>query len=120
MKRYPLDTSVSTTFVADGSGGSIARAQTGPTVFGTAWHITSVASQTTSTMTEYGSSQLLVYQDTETPSRYLYGTYNAENDVASGDETVLGTLSKILLVWTRGDIGSIATATIRGFVEDQR
>src|SRR4051812_17283064 len=120
MKTYPLDVSVSATFVDDGAGSSVARAQIGPQVFGTLWHVKSVASQTNSTTADFGSSQLLVYQDTETPSRFLYGTFSAENDSAGGDETRLDTLSKLVLVWTRGDIGSIATATIRGMVEELR
>jgi hypothetical protein len=120
MKTYPLDSSVSATFVSDGAGSSIARAQIGPTVFGIKWHVQSVATQTTSDRSEFGSSQLLVYQDTETPSRFLYGSFNADGDVASGGETALETLSKLVLVWTQGNIGSIATATIRGTVEDSR
>jgi hypothetical protein len=120
MKSYPLDTSVSATFISDGAGGSVARAEIGPKVFGTMWRVKSVATQTTSTLADFGSSQLLVYQDYESPSRYLFGTFSAENDTASGDETPLETLSKLILVWTKGDIGSIATATVRGIVEEQR
>jgi hypothetical protein len=121
VRRYPLDTSISATFVDDGTGtGSVARAQIGPTVYGTNWHVTGVSTQTTSDTTQYGSSQLLVYQDFESPSRFLYGSFSAENDTASGDETTLMTLSKLILVWTRGNIGAIATATLRGWVEDAR
>ena len=121
MRKYPLDISVTAVFVDDGTGnGSVARAQIGPTVYGTKWHVTSVSTQTTSDTTQYGSSQLLVYQDTESPSRYLYGSFNAENDTASGDETELQTLSNLLFVWTKGNIGATAIAVIRGWVEDAR
>jgi hypothetical protein len=120
VSRYPLDVSISTTFVSDSAGGSVARAQIGPTVYGTTWHVTSVSTQTTSDTSVFGSSQLLVYQDFESPSRYLYGSYSGENDTASGDETILMTLSKLVLVWTKGSLGSIATAMLRGWVEDMR
>jgi hypothetical protein len=120
MRKYPLDLSITATFISDGAGGSIARAQVGPSVFGTIWHVTAVATQTTSDTTQFGSSQLLVYQDTESPSRFLYGSFNAESDVASGDETTLMTLSKLLFVWTKGNIGATAIAIVRGTVEDAR
>jgi hypothetical protein len=121
MTTYPLDVSISATFVSDGAGGSVARAAIGPTVYGTTWHVTAVSTQTTSTQASFGSAQLLVYQDSETPSRYLFGSFSADNDVATGDgEVLLMTLSKLSMVWTKGDIGSIATAVLRGTVEDMR
>lgn len=121
MRKYPLDLSVSATFIDDGTGaGSVARTQIGPTVYGTTWHVTSVATQTTSDGTSYGSSQLLVYQDSETPSRFRFGSYSADTDVATGDEIVLMTLSNLLFVWTKGNVGAIATAILSGWVEDMR
>lgn len=120
MSKYPLYQSVTAQFVDDGAGGSVARAQLGPTVYGIDWRVQSIVTTTSSTQTQYGSSQLIVYQGQESPTSQLFGSYSGDNDVASGDEYYVMNLDRLVFVWTKGDIGSFATAIIRGVVEDAR
>src|SRR3954469_21400619 len=104
--KIPFSVSVSATFAANGDD-SICRASIGPTVFGYAWDVSSITTTSTSTTTQYGrTSELLVYQDSESPSSQLFGTGNADNDVATG-EFHIPTLSKLVFVWSHGDVGAI-------------
>jgi hypothetical protein len=107
----PLDTSVTAQFLDDGAGGTIARAISGPTVFGSRWEITSISVSTTSTA--LSSSVFKLYRNNEGPSGFLEGTYSGDSDT-SDTNLILGTLDKLIFVWTGGTLGSYATGSLRG------
>jgi hypothetical protein len=120
-RKSSFTASATATFAAIASGlDSICQASVGPTVFGINWMVTSITTTTTSTGTEFNrSSELIVYQDAITPSAQMFGTFNADNDVATG-EFYIPTLSKLVFVWQHGDVGTVATVIIRGNVESDR
>lgn len=116
--RISLQTSITATFGADSAGGTVARTQIGPTVYGSEWDIKRVVVSTTSSGLN-GSSRFYMYLNSESPSALLDGTYSGDQDV---NETSLHlrTGDNLICVWTGGDDGAIATAIIIGEVETGR
>jgi hypothetical protein len=110
----PLNTSVNPQFISDGAGGTIARAETGPQVFGTRWEIDSVAISTTST--ELVSSIFNMFVGSDSPSGFRGGSYSGDKDVDSSPNIVLQNLDRLICIWTGGTLGSYATAVITGKV----
>lgn len=102
----PILQSITDTFDADG----IARASTGPTVFGTKWEVTRLVTSTTSV----ADTTLKVYLNSETPSALVDSTYLANNDVSETNSIMLATLDKLVFVWEGGTPGAVATGIVTG------
>lgn len=116
-----LYTSVSATFQGDGTGlGSIAQASLGPTIYGSSWVVTSMVTSTNSDGTEFGTSELRVYQGFVTPSSLRASSWTADNDQFGGERIELRTLDSLTFVWTKGNIGSVATVILRGEIVGRR
>lgn len=118
MTTIPLNVSVTAAFIDDGNGGTVARVETAPTVYGSTWHVRRIVVNTTSSGIN-GSSVFKLYRVNEQPSNMVDGTYSGDQDV---DETQFGlmALEKLIFVWTGGDLGAIATAVISGEVDTGR
>lgn len=115
-----LYTSVSATFIDDGNGGSIATAILGPTVYGHSWIVTSMVTSTTSADTTLGTTELRVYQGYVNPSSLRASSWTADNDQFGGERIELRTLENLVFEWKNGQVGSIATAVVRGEIQDVR
>lgn len=111
----PLIESRSVPFVDDGKGGTVARFQIKPNVFGETWVITRVVVSTTSVGDNQGTSHFYMYLNQESPSALLDATYNGDQDV---NELVsplnMQNLDTLIGVWTGGALGAICTAIISG------
>ena len=112
MTVLPLQASQSASFVADGQS-SIARVWIGPSVAGTKWMIKRITVSTNSPGVLDGASRCRVYLNTETPTALIGGTYSGDQDTNETDVKLYET-DKLIVVWTGGDIGSIATVFVQG------
>lgn len=106
-----FDTAVSATFVDDGSGGTVARAEVGPPTAFRGWHVTRLTSMTTNPSSVY--TTLRVYKNFESPSSYLDGSFRADQDT-SETNIVLNPADKLVCVWAKAPAGTIATLTVSG------
>lgn len=110
MATLPLLASANATFISDGVGGSVARVpHLGPRRYGTTWHVTHMVSTTNSVV----PSQVRVYRNIESPTTIVDGSDSANQDTSETDIT-LGSGEFLTFVWTKGDIGAIATITVSG------
>lgn len=112
MQRVPLDVDISATFDVNGN----ARARIGPSVYGHKWHIARMVTSTTDTVLV---PELRIYLNGEAPNRLLDGSYSGNLDT-SAMELTLQTLDKLVIVWSLGTPGAIATLTVQGIIEDAR
>jgi len=111
----PLLVTVTATFVDDGAGGTVARAQMGPDKQRDNWTVNRITTVTNNTTAVH--SNLQVYQNAEGPSTYLDGSFNADRDVSQlAPPLEIGPGEHLLFVWTKGQLGNIATATITGIL----
>lgn len=98
-------------FLVDGGSQdlSIARAQVSPQIYGVKWRIERIATSTTSTK----DTELRIYRGDEQPNRLVDSTYSGNLDT-SDTPIIVETTEQLKFVWSLGDPGSIATATIHG------
>lgn len=109
---FPLDASGTAQFVSNGAGGTIARVFLGPQKYGESWDVKSASISTTST----AQSTCRMYHSFESPNSFIDGTSKANLNV-SNIETVLGSLERLLFVFTDGDMGAYATVALNGTME---
>lgn len=108
MSTTPVAQSLSATFDADGN----ARAEIGPTVYGTKWTVTRLVTSTTST----DRAELRVYRNVESAGTLTDSTRSANADT-SETRLELQTLDKLIFSWSKGTPGAVATANIYGSQE---
>ncbi len=104
MAGAPL-ASVSATFGADGR--AVARA--GPNVYGSRWNVDLMVVSATSTL----ESECKVYRNVEQPTAMLDNTRTGNQDVSDCNIDVRPG-ETLVVVWTGGTPGALATVVVNG------
>jgi hypothetical protein len=112
MPTYQLNTSGSVVLNAQGAG--TVRLQNNKPF--QKWKIDRLAVTTTTNTNE---PQVKVYLDSVSEGNLLDGTYTGSND-STDINTSLLTGQSLVVVWSGGDSGAVATASIYGTMEDPR
>lgn len=93
-----------------------ARVQIGPAKQRDTWIIERLTSVVSPYYVNASPSTLKVYRNAESPSTYIDGSYDANNDVSQmTPPLILGAGEKLIFVW-HGGSGNIATVTITGLL----
>lgn len=108
MKTRVL-TSVTATFDASGN----ATASVGPIVNSATWTIENIGTTTTSVT----QAELSVFRGPPSASNFVEGTYAGNKD-SSNSIHYLANGELLSFVWSGGDPGTTATATLNGWQED--
>lgn len=109
---FPLNASDTAQFVSDGKGGTVARLSLGPQKYTESWDVRTASISTTSV----AQSTCRMYHSFESPNSFIDGTSKANLNV-SNIETVLGSLERLLFVFTGGDMGAYATVALNGTMD---
>lgn len=112
MPKYQLNTSGSVVLNANGAG--TVRLQNNKPF--QKWTVNRVAVTTTTNVSE---PSVKVYLDSVSEGNLLDGTYTGSNDSSDINASLL-TGQSLVVVWSDGDSGAVATASIYGEMEDPR